>query len=79
MGLMSIDTLGDTFSLRLTLGLGLTLGKGLDLMYPFRRVPTHPLRVLGDAALGKKCGEFALCRYYGCTSLWCFALKSFVK
>ena len=67
--LVAIGTLGDIFSLGLTLGLRLTLGKGLDLMYPLGRVPTHPLRVLGTAALGKERGEFASCRYHGRTSL----------
>ena len=29
------------------------LGKGPDLVYPFSRVPTHPLRALGAAARGR--------------------------
>jgi len=69
VGLVSFGTVGDTFILGLTLVLGLTLGKGLDLMYPFRRVPTHPLRVLGAAALGKKRGDCASWRHHGRTSL----------
>ena len=54
VGLVAFGTVGYTFTLGLTFDLGLTLGKGLDLMYPFGRVPAHPLRVLGGAALGKK-------------------------
>ena len=43
------------------------LGRGADLMYPFGRVPTHPRRVLGAAALGKKRGETGWCKYHGRT------------
>ena len=41
------------------------LGRGADLMYPFGRVPTHPCRVLGAAALGKDRGDDGWCKYQG--------------
>ena len=46
VGLVPIGTLGDIFSLVLTLGLGLTLDKGLDLMYPLGRVPTQVMSLV---------------------------------
>ena len=40
------------------------LGKGEDLTYPFGRVPTHPRRVLGVAARGKRRGAPGACKYH---------------
>ena len=40
-------------------------GRGTDLMYPLGRVPTHPFRVLGFVARGKKRGEICIWRYQG--------------
>ena len=36
---------------------GYICGRGADLMYPLGRVPTHPFKVLGFVARGKKRGE----------------------
>ena len=43
--------------------LAVTRGRGTYLMQPLARVPTHPLRVLGAAALGRYLGDFFSCRY----------------
>ena len=44
------------------------LGRGEDRIYPLGRLPTHPFRVLGFAARGKKRGELFMWRYQGRTS-----------
>ena len=45
------------------------LGRGTDRIYPLGRLPTHPFRVLGFSARGKKRGELCIWRYQGCTYL----------
>ena len=45
-----------------------TGGKGTFRMYPLGRLPTHPFRVLGLAALGNTKGEFISCKYQGRTA-----------
>ena len=42
---------------------GDTLGKGTLRMYPSSRVPTHPFRVIGFIALGRRnLGELSMCK-----------------
>jgi hypothetical protein len=45
-----------------------SLGKGEDLTYPFGRVPTHPRRVLGAAARGKRRGASRAYKYHCLTA-----------
>ena len=47
---------------------GYIQGRGTYLMYPSGRVPTHPFRVLGFFARGKKRGELCIWRYQVRTS-----------
>ena len=48
--------------------LAVTRGRGADLIQPLARVPTHPLTLLGAAALGRYFGEFFSWRYQSLTS-----------
>ena len=44
-------------------------GKGGKQIYTLGRLPTHPCRALGAAAIGKNIGKSFLCRYHGRTSI----------
>ena len=55
------------------------LGRGADRIYPLGRLPTHPFRVFGIAARGKKRGELCMWRYQGRTSCWWRPSKCLVK
>ena len=52
-----------------TLGYLSILGKGEVRKYPSARVPTHPLRDFGVAALGKTTGDELVCKYHGLTAI----------
>ena len=41
-----------------------TLGNGDARVYPFGRVPAHPLSVLGLKAMGNILGEPIVCKYH---------------
>ena len=45
------------------------LGRGDLRKYPSGRVPTHPLRDFGAAALGKTSGDALVCKYHGRTTI----------
>ena len=46
-----------------------TLGNGDAHVYPFGRVPAHPLSVLGLKALDSVLGEPTVCKYQGLTAM----------
>ena len=45
------------------------LGNVDERKYPLGRVPTHPLRELGVAALGKTMGDESVYKYHGWTAI----------
>ena len=46
-------------------------GYGTDLMFPLKRLPMNPLRVLGASALGRTCGEVVVWISHEQIILWC--------